>query len=185
MEIWKNILGYEGIYQVSSCGLIRSVDRTLIKKRNPKTGKPCINKMKGRLKKFSVSKIGYRQVSLYKNLKSETLLVSRIVATAFIKNNENKPEVNHIDGNKENNNISNLEWCTSKENKCHAIANGYYNNCYKSLRKKIIEKTEDGNIIWDSLKDLCEKKKLHKSTLSKYLNGKSNNSNGLNIKYIL
>ena len=100
MEIWKDIEGYEGIYQVSNLG------RT---KRLYKNDKEKI------LKPFS-NKDGYLIVNLCKEGKVKSRSVHRLVAQAFIPNPENKPEVNHKDENKSNNKVENLEWVTSKEN---------------------------------------------------------------------
>lgn len=107
-EIWKDINGYEGLYKVSNLGNIKR-----------------FNKSKNR--KFNINRNGYVLVNLYKNGTSKNLSVHRLVAKSFIPNPENKPQVNHIDGNKLNNCISNLEWCTAKENIIHT---------YKKLNRK-------------------------------------------------
>lgn len=80
---------------------------------------------------------GYEIVDLYKNGKRKTVRVHRLVAEAFIPNNDNKPEVNHIDGNKHNNNVDNLEWVTKKENCRHAWNNNLIKPSY-GVRRQII-----------------------------------------------
>jgi len=107
-EIWKDVEGYEGYYQVSNYGLVRSKDRISF------SG----HKLKGRVLKQTVNK-GYHQIGLYKDDERFCETVSRLVAKAFIPNPENKPEVNHIDENKSNNHVDNLEWVTAKENANH------------------------------------------------------------------
>lgn len=96
-EIWKDIKEYEGLYQVSNVGRVKRVatNRVLQPYRN---------------------KVGYLLVYLCKNGKRKTHRIHRLVAQSFIQNPENKPEVNHLDENKINNMVSNLEWSTRKEN---------------------------------------------------------------------
>lgn len=118
-EIWKDIPGYEGYYQASNLGRIKSIDRitTAVSSWND----VVINRhYKGIIKKITLKSIGYQQVTLAKEGKHKRELVHRIVALAFIDNPLNKPEINHIDGNKSNNAVDNLEWATSSENQIHA-----------------------------------------------------------------
>ena len=117
-EIWKDVVGYEGIYQCSNIGRIKSLDHKVYHS-NYK-----YRIQKGRIISVSKSKKGYLQVSLSKNGKRFHTGVHRIMAISFIDNPENKPQVNHIDGNKENNLLSNLEWVTNSENQIHAINGG-------------------------------------------------------------
>ena len=113
-EIWKDIKGYEGLYQVSSYGRIKSLARTTSQnKRLPE-----------RLRVLSVDKYGYMCVNLSKDGKVKLLKVHRLVCEAFIENPDRKPQVNHIDGNKGNNHVENLEWCTGSENIIHAFETG-------------------------------------------------------------
>lgn len=117
MEIFKKVFGYEDIYEISTTGIIKSIDH-LVAHSN---GRNRIQK--GRILKTSKSKKGYLQVSLSFNKKRFHTGVHRLVAIAFIPNPENKPEVNHKDGDKTNNNVWNLEWSTGSENQIHAIEN--------------------------------------------------------------
>lgn len=101
MEIWKDIKGYEGLYQASNLGRVKSFHTNF--------------NSKGYLKP-RLSKDGYYSVTLYKNGKSKQFKVHRLVAEAFVPNSDNLPQVNHKDENKLNNNVDNLEWCTAKYN---------------------------------------------------------------------
>lgn len=117
VEIWKDIEGYEGFYQISNLGRTRSVDRI------DSSG----NRRKGRIRKPHFTKFGYALVNLCKEGKVKHFLVHRLVAIAFIPNSENKEQVNHIDGNKKNNRLDNLEWATRSENVLHALDTGLLN----------------------------------------------------------
>ena len=115
MKEWRPISGYEGLYEVSSLGEIRSLNYNRTGK--TRTLKTCIKK-------------GYVVINLSKNNVKKNHQVHRLVAQAFIPNGENKTEVNHIDGNKENNTVDNLEWVNRSENMQHA----YKNNLCESQR---------------------------------------------------
>lgn len=116
VEIWKDIEGYEGLYQVSNLGRVKSLER--YRKNHNK-----LQKIEEKIKKTRQDKQGYLLVDLYKNNKIKTVRVHRLVAKAFIENIDNKETVNHIDGNKHNNRIDNLEWCTFKEQNKHLYLN--------------------------------------------------------------
>lgn len=113
-EIWKDIKGYEGMYQVSNLGRVKSLDRVGV------DGK----KYKGRERKVIVGKVGYKVVDLYIGGKRETKSIHRLIAESFIPNTNDNPEVNHIDHDKLNNSIENLEWVTRRENFNAAIKYG-------------------------------------------------------------
>lgn len=103
MEIWKDIPGYEGVYQASNIGNIKSL----------KFGKEKILRQ-------SINRGGYYYLIFCKNRKQKAHSSHRLIALTFIKNNSSKPDINHKDGNKLNNELSNLEWCTKSENTKHA-----------------------------------------------------------------
>lgn len=113
---WKPIKGYEGLYEVSNTGLVRSVDRIISDVRSP------LRIFKGQTLHPTEhnGKQPYYYVSLCKNGKNKKRLVHRLVAETFIDNPSHKEQVNHKDGNVHNNNASNLEWCTNAENTQHA-----------------------------------------------------------------
>jgi hypothetical protein len=122
MEIWKDIKGYENLYQVSNYGNVRSIKyiKYLIKD-ELKWKKYWIEDTKIEYKLLSPAKngSGYITVSLRKNNKNCTYYVHRLLCSEFIPNPKNKTTVNHKDGNKHNNNLDNLEWATQKENISH------------------------------------------------------------------
>lgn len=117
-EIWKDINGYEGYYQISNYGNARSLDRQV----------GCrwggLRDYGGKSLLTETTKDGYQRIVFMRDAIKERFLVHRIVAEAFIPNPENKPYVNHIDGDKSNNYFGNLEWCTNSENVLHADRNG-------------------------------------------------------------
>lgn len=117
--IFLPIKNYEGLYEVSNTGLIKSVKRTIIGKDGNKYS------FKERILKVQPNKfVEYPQVSLWKNNIGVTFYVHRLVAEAFIPNPKHLPEVNHKDGNRANNTVENLEWVDSRGNSIHAIQMG-------------------------------------------------------------
>ena len=138
-EIWKPIKGFEGLYEVSNTGLVKALPRWKINNRGKQLTKE-------KLLKFNDFSTDYLRVPLTdKNHIKKYYLVHRLVAMAFIPNEKDLPQVNHIDGNKLNNNVENLEWCTREDNIKHAYKMGL-----NPSRKKIIEYV-------DSLEDRIDK----------------------------
>lgn len=129
MEYWKEIPGYEGLYEVSSYGRVRSVDRYV------KNGHSSYRLQKGRVLSPGKDKKGYLNVQL----RNKNFKVHRLVAQAFIENSDNLPMVNHKDEDKTNNNVTNLEWCDAK-----------YNNNYGSRKDKVRD-TKIKNGYWTGL----------------------------------
>jgi hypothetical protein len=117
MEIWKDIKGYEGYYQVSNAGRVKSLPRRLERR-----GRWHMN-IRERILKPAINRKGYERIRLCVQMQERDFSVHRLVAEAFLPNPESKPEVNHINCNKADNRVDNLEWATTKENVTHAIAN--------------------------------------------------------------
>lgn len=138
VEHWRAVKGFEGYYEVSDLGNVRSVDREVLCKNG--TSKF----LKGHIMTQSTHyKNGYKSVILTVGCKQKRLLIHRIVAQAFLPNPENLPEINHIDENKANNCLSNLEWC-----------NHEYNNRYGTKRERLskrrnkkVRQLKDGTLI--------------------------------------
>lgn len=149
MEIWKNINGLNGEYQISSKGNIKHNNRIL---------------------KSHKDSDGYLIITLYINKKFVTYKLHRLVAQAFIENPNNLPQVNHIDCDKTNNNVENLEWCTLKDNISHAVKNKLYKKRDYSKRfKKVNQYDLEGNLIktWDSIKEAGNTLGICTSTITK------------------
>lgn len=131
-EEWRGVVGYEGIYEVSNLGRVRSLDR-IITQENYKRMR------RGRILRQRYIFPGAATVFLSKEGKVKSRNVGRLVAIAFILNPVNKREVNHIDGNRNNNNMLNLEWVTPKENIFHAVRTGLIKSGSDSYRSKLTE----------------------------------------------
>ena len=156
-EVWRDVVGYEGFYQVSSYGRVKS--------------------LRGRKEKFlsiDINNACYAKVLLSKNGQSKTLLVHRLVAAAFIPNVDNKPQVNHKNGNKFDNRVENLEWVTCSENTQHAYNMGLaktlrgVNNGAAKLTSEQISEIRSSCIIGDKdfgLRSLAKKFKVSEHTI--------------------
>lgn len=159
-EIWKDIIGYEGLYQISNLGNVKSLKRNCYDINTKKI--VCINK-EINLKQNKDNK-GYLTVKLQKNKTKKTVRIHRLVAEAFIPNLENKSQVNHKDGNKQNNCVDNLEWCDNDYNNEHAKINGL-----KKTRKIIlINNITKEQIMFENLHKMFEYLQITPS--GKYIN---------------
>lgn len=153
-EIWKDIVGYEGLYQVSSLGRIKSKDRKVYQK-NRWNDDIIKFVYKGKIINTKTKGNNYVQVHLTKNKKQKRYLVHRLVAEAFIPNTQGKSQVNHINCIKYDNRVENLEWNTPRENTQHAIRN----NRKKQNTIKINQYDLNGKFIkqWESMTEVEKK----------------------------
>lgn len=168
MEIWKAVNGYEGIYEVSNKGSVRSLPRVTCRgqKRNGKI-----------LKLVKWGMPSYLGVYLCKDGTEKRVLVHRLIAQTFIPNPNNKPEVNHIDGDRFNNTVENLEWATPKENVRHAYDTGLAaglkgerNGCSKLTENQVLEIYERGN-KGESQRSLAREFGVVQNTVGQILRG--------------
>lgn len=165
-RIFKPIIGYEELYQVANTGDIYSNN---------------YGKKKGRFKKLKqgTHRQGYKLIRLYRNNIWRSFMVHRVVALAFIPNPENKPTVNHKDGNKANNHVDNLEWFTQKEQAAHAYETGLKVGLLgskhpqsKLTEKEVLEIVSDIN-NGHTLSDLAKKYNISLSTISSIYHGRN------------
>ncbi|MDF2931245.1 MAG: prophage LambdaSa2, endonuclease family protein [Chryseobacterium sp.] len=119
-ENWKEVKGFEGFYEVSETGIVRTVER--VSNRKSKLGNPSSIVIKSKVKLANLSKVGYLTIALVKENKTYTTYLHRIIAEAFVdRKKDEKYVVNHINGIKTDNRIENLEWVTSSQNNIHAL----------------------------------------------------------------
>ena len=180
MEVWKQISGYEGFYEVSNLGRIRSLERIVECSDGRK------RKLKTRILRQSCAPSGYYMVTLHKNGKQKSGLVHRLVCEAFIPNPLGKGEVNHKDENSKNNNATNLEWVTSKENNT-------YGTRQERARKAIVEAqgravrqlSRDGELVaeYESLSAACNATGTHVPNIIKCAKGIYKTAGGYIWKY--
>lgn len=169
MEIWKDIEGYEGLYQVSNLGRVRGIEKLVRSKHS------SIKTVKARLLNLSSYKVGYQYITLSSGGFRRKHKIHRLVATAFIPNTQNKREVNHINGIKFDNRHDNLEWCTSSENQKHAYRIGLQ-VCMNYLRvgannpnsRRVDMFSQSGILIrkYDSMASAARELKVTKSCIS-------------------
>lgn len=182
MENWKQIDGFKPFYQVSNLGRIRSLARST----NDNGG---LFHRKERILKYSKSRLGYLLVYLYaENGKKKTIPVHQIVAKAFIPNPENKPEVDHKDGNKTNNVADNLRWVTHKENCANPMTakkQTVYIEERAKHKKTIAAYTQDGELvgIWPTITKAAQDTNTCRHSISYAANGKYKTANNLIWKY--
>lgn len=179
-EIWKDVVGYEGLYQVSNLGRVKSFDRYVKSRGGFRTIRgrilnPCFN---GR----------YYHVNLYDaNKRSKPLLIHRLVADAFIQNPKNLPQVNHIDGNKLNNNVNNLEWVTASENIKHSFRTGLCMPHDGGTSRPIYAYKTNGEFVGEfkSLHHAERELNVNLGHIWSILNGREKSSKGYYFKYKL
>jgi len=165
-EIWKDIQDFEGYYQVSNKGRVRSVDRVVEAVR---LGKPWFRTIRGRILKQKLNKHGYFVVGLSIKSRTKTFTVHRLVAQSFCKKSKDYNVVNHIDGNKENNSSDNLEWCTPRMNSRHAKSLNLLGRRPKEISKKDIDNILEYYEKGYTAPEIAELYKYHAGTISKII----------------
>lgn len=160
-EIWKDIKNYNN-YEVSNLGRLRSKDREIVRKDNVKI------RVKSIILKPQTTRKGYLRVPIYNDKGIKMGIIHRLVAEAFIPNPKHLPQVNHIDGNKLNNNVENLEWCNNQYNQLHAIKIGLVNHS-----KKVIQLSKENKIInkWESITKASETLNIDKTHIGQVCKG--------------
>lgn len=170
-EIWKDIEGFEGLYQVSNLGRVKSLDRYV----NAKSNSKCFKK--GKILKIRTNWDGYKGVTLCKKGRKYKFQLHRLIAQAFIPNPHNYPIINHKDENKSNNCIENIEWCTYSYNTNYgsAIKNRTEKQRYTNRNKKtVLQFTMDGEFIKEyiSLHEAYRETGIHFVNISACCNNK-------------
>lgn len=175
-EIWKDIPEYEGLYQASNTGKIRSHDRLIIVPPNNKSIYGFNYIREGRELKQQVSKNGYLKVLLYDELGNRKFrTVHRLIASTFLSNPHNYTCVNHRDENKLNNSLDNLEWCTHKYNINYGTCISRRSNSQRSTNKNmtpIAKCADDGSIVdvYKSMREASRLNNLYQSNIFKSCN---------------
>ena len=167
-EIWLDIEGYEGLYQVSSDGRVKSLKRKM--RKNERILKPSSDR-------------GYLYVDLCAGGKRKRYKVHRLVCKAFHENPDNKPEVNHINENASDNRACNLEWCTRRENNNHGTRT---ERSAKTQSKSIGQYTRDGELIkiWPSAREAERQAGFRHGYICQSANGKYKQAYGFIWKYV-
>lgn len=178
METWRPIRGYEGLYEVSNTGKVRSVDRKTPRKDN------SVMVNKGRELKLNTTPKGYLRVTITKECKKKNFLVHRLVAEAFVLNLEELEQVNHLDGNKANNDFSNLEWTTNYQNHIHAEYEGLRP---PELRSRPVQQlTLDGEVVgnYPSISACAKHMGIKDSRVGDVCHGRRKSAHGYRFKFI-
>ena len=170
METWRDVAGYEGRYQVSDLGRVRNVARRRL-----------LNERKQRS--------GYVSVMLYAEGVAKSRLIHRLVAEAFLENLENKPFVNHIDENKRNNRVENLEWCTHKYNMNYGTVNHRISEKRghgARSKRAICQKDMNGVVIafWNSISEASKTTHTARSSIYQCCKGIHRSANGYRWEYM-
>ena len=173
---WRPVVGYEGRYEVSNDGQVRSLDIYV----NCKGGNKRL--YKGRIKPLYTNNRGYLVVGLCKANETSHALVHRLVAEAFVPNKDNKPQVNHIDGCISNNNASNLEWVTDNENKAHSSIEA--GGTQRPKKAVIATKMTTGEFLrFDGLREAERVLCLDHGSVMKVLRGRQRSHRGYSVAY--
>lgn len=181
-EIWKDIYGHVGSYQISNLGRVKSLPRSIIRSNGMK------QTFKGKLLSLNTNEFGYKTIMLYNMNKYSCYKIHRLVAGAFLLNPENKSDVNHLDGVKSNNNINNLEWATRSENHYHAFNAGLrvgQKGSENVNSVKVQKLSMDNKFIdeFDSIQDAADSVGVDRSCISRCCSGKASSSKGFKWSY--
>ena len=202
-EIWKDIKNYEGYYQISNYGNVRSLDRI------DELGRLIKGREKVKQKQHYNKDNCYLNIILYKNGQKQRFYIHRLVAEAFIPNPDNKPQVNHISGIKTKNIVSNLEWCTRSENIKHSFKLGLSHSNFKtksgdkhhfygkhhkedakrkmkiSHYKKVFQFDKNNNFIkeWNGIKEVEKILKISNGNISECCRGNRKTAGGYIWRY--
>ena len=165
MEIWHDIEGYEGLYQISNKGHVKS-----------------LYKGSERILRPVIDRYGYYRIMLYNDSVRKIFSIHRLVAQAFIPNLYNKPQVNHLDENKKNNSVDNLEWATAKENSNYGSRN---EKVADSRSKPILQYSKSGDFIreWKSAAEVERVLGINNSDIIQCCKGRRKSSGGFIWKY--
>lgn len=190
-EIWEAVVGYETSYEVSNFGRVKSLSR--FTRHESRRGKEFWFKTKEFILQNVATSIGYPQVTLHKNGKQICRHIHRLVALAFIPNPKNKPQVNHIDGNKANNFLDNLEWVTPSEQMRHAyqilgvISYGLGKFGGESSKSRaVLQKTLLGKLVkrWESGVDAVREGGFDSGSITRCCRGQSKKHKGYVWRYV-
>lgn len=186
-EIWKDVVGYEGLYMISSMGCVKSVDRQVWKGKG-------YDFLKGQILKAGVGRVGYPYVVLCQNGRKKTYYVHKLVALAFIPNPDNKPQIDHINTIKTDNRVENLRWVTRKENmnnpitKVRMCQNSHMkgkksSSCYQA--KPIVQLSIYGDYIrtWAAIIDVYRELGISDGNINMVIKGKRNHAGGYKWMY--
>ena len=173
-EFWLAIENYNGIYEISSFGRVRSLPRY---RSNGKA--KYLQPLK--ILKPQIDGCGYYQVFLYKNGKSKKYKIHQLVATHFIINKNNYTVINHIDGNKLNNKIDNLEWCIYSYNNKHAYKKKLKVPCYKEIQQ--YDKNNNFIKLWNGSREIERNLKINNSNIIQCCKGKRKTAGNYIWKY--
>ena len=167
-EIWKDIEGYNGLYQISTLGRIKSLDRKVF-------NNGTFQLIKGKILNPCNNGNNYLYINLCKNSEIKRVAIHRLVAQAFIDNQNNFTQVNHKDENKINNCVDNLEWCSPKYNANYGTRNKRMkDNIIKKYSKKVIQYDLDGNFIreFNSIEDTAKHFNVTSQSINRCCKGK-------------
>lgn len=188
-EIWKPVLGYIGLYEVSSIGRVRSISHSVTSSVSPSGERKTTGKI---LQQFTSTNGYYKGVHLCKENKVKTINVHRIVAEAFCDNPEHYNCIDHINGNSFDNRVENLRWCSNKQNSNNPVTKKRMSDSKKGLygvhhnrHKSVAQLDLNGNLIkiWDCVKQVEDVLGISRCNISSCANGKLKTAGGYKWTY--